>query len=567
MKTKMQKINIGPSDSTAKVAEEIISSVAEEIVLRIPKFSRLREAADNFELLKREAEAAGKKIFIESVDDDVLEMAEKSGIEGQNPVLKFGGGKRRLSDITPSVYSTRPADRPPKEAKEEKEPEEEREKDREEQPAILHLRVEKKEQPSVSEVFSAGEKQQFKREEKIPIRVKEAAPETIPAKRRLPEILGKKNFFYFAGAAVILLAAIGYLALAVLPRAGVSVALKKAGWSYDGIVTVDKNAAVADLSEMKIPGEVFVLSKNTQMSFPASLKKSGEQKARGKIRIFNAYGPASQTLVATTRFETPDGKIFRIDEKTVVPAAKTANGKIVPSSVEAAITADKPGTEYNVGPVEKLTIPGFKGTPKYDGFYGAMEEPASGGFAGETAVPSEQDLSDAKSKIAQVLQDSLNAELIGQAPEGFKTVDGASVFKIIKENVVIGNGQGENFSVFAEGESATIVFSEQTLQDLLVSKGREESGDGFLNPKNIELSYTPASADFSAGTMSLPVKFGVSLESGLDQEALKTIIAGKNKSELEGLSFPGIEKITVSFWPFWVRTIPADVSRIKVSAE
>ncbi len=564
MKTKMQKINIGPADSVAKVTEAIISSAAEEIVLRVPKFSRLGEGAENFELLKREADAAGKKIFVESVDDNALEMAEKSGIEGQNPVLKFGSGKRRLSDITPSAYSVRPATRSPEEIKAEEEPaEKEPEKSREEQPAILHLRVEKAGEPPLS----GGKRRKFEEEEKIPVRVKEVAPETIPAKRRLPEMFKKRKFLYFAGAAVLFSALAAYFALAVLPRAAVSVVLKKADWSYDGVIKADKNAAAADLSEMKIPGEVFVFSKNAQMSFPASLKKSGEQKAKGKIRIFNAFGPNPQILVATTRFEAPDGKIFRLDEKTVVPVAKSVNGKIVPSSVETAITADKPGTEYNIGPIEKLSIPGFKGTPKYDGFYATIEESLSGGFIGETAVPSGQDLADAKSKMAQILRDSLSAEFAGQAPEGFKTADGGSVFKITKENVIIGNGQGENFSVFTEGEMAIFAFSEQALKDLLVAKGREESGNDFLDPKNIELSYAPASSDFSAGVMSLPVKFGVSLESGLDQGAIKTLISGKNKSELEGLSFPGIEKVTVSFWPFWVGSVPSDVSRIKVSAE
>ncbi|MBI5147928.1 MAG: hypothetical protein HZA37_02145 [Parcubacteria group bacterium] len=566
MKIKMQKINIGPADSAAKVTEEIISSVAEEVVLRVPKFSRLGEEAENFELLKREADAAGKKIFIESVDDDVLEMAEKSGIEGRNPVLRFGSGKRRVSDITPSVYSTYPAGRLPKEteAKEDGEPE----KKPEEQPAILHLRVEKEEKPPASEVLSAAEKRKFEREEKIPIHVEEAAPETISVKWRLPEIFRKRRIVYFAGAAIIFLAAAAYLALTVLPRAAVSVVLKKADWSYDGIVAVDKNAAENDLDKMKIPGQTFgPLTKNATMSFPASLKKSGEQKAKGKIKIFNAFGPNAQTLVATTRFEAPDGKIFRIDEKVTVPGAKVVDGRMTTSSVEVSITADKPGTEYNIGSVEKLTVPGFKGTPKYDGFYGAIEESLSGGFVGETAAPSEQDLSDAKSKMAQVLRDNLSAELVGQMPEGFKTVDGGSVFKILRENIIIGNGQGENFSVFAEGEMSGFAFSEQTLRDLLVAKGRKESGDGFLNPKNVDLSYAPASSDFSAGVMSLPVKFGVSLESGLDQEAFKGLISGKKEGELGGLSFPGIEKITVSFWPFWVREVPSGAARVKVSAE
>ena len=63
------------------------------------------------------------------------------------------------------------------------------------------------------------------------------------------------------------------------------------------------------------------------------------QKAQGTLTIYNAYSSAPQTLVATTRFVTPDGKIFRLTNEVTVPGAKITNGQIVPSSINAPIAA------------------------------------------------------------------------------------------------------------------------------------------------------------------------------------------------------------------------------------
>ncbi len=53
----IHKINVNKSDEAALVAEKIIDIEASEIILNIPRFAKISEAAANFKLLKREAEA------------------------------------------------------------------------------------------------------------------------------------------------------------------------------------------------------------------------------------------------------------------------------------------------------------------------------------------------------------------------------------------------------------------------------------------------------------------------------------------------------------------------------
>src|SRR3989338_6335029 len=91
------RIHVDKNDEPVSVAEKIISAEAEEIFLNIPKFSKFAEFADNFHLIKREADALGKKLIIESVDDKVIEMSGMIGIDAVNPV--FTRYRKQFSDI------------------------------------------------------------------------------------------------------------------------------------------------------------------------------------------------------------------------------------------------------------------------------------------------------------------------------------------------------------------------------------------------------------------------------------------------------------------------------------
>ena len=62
------------------------------------------------------------------------------------------------------------------------------------------------------------------------------------------------------------------------------------------------------------------LSKTILRSEP----KEVNQKAQGELTVYNNYSEAPQILIKNTRFQTEDGKIFRIGDSITVPG-KTGN--------------------------------------------------------------------------------------------------------------------------------------------------------------------------------------------------------------------------------------------------
>ncbi|MEK7555261.1 MAG: hypothetical protein AAB516_00340 [Patescibacteria group bacterium] len=367
---------------------------------------------------------------------------------------------------------------------------------------------------------------------------------------------------------LILIGGGAYCAVTFLPRAEIKIITEKSNWEYNDSVIASKKISGVDLAGKKIPAEVFSQKKNNNLLFPATGTKDVKQKAIGKIIIYNAYSSESQLLIANTRFLAPDGKIFRLTNKIIVPGAKIVEGKIISSSIEAGVMADAAGEEYNIKPVEYFSIPGFKDSAKYKGFYAESKNSMTGGFIGKMAVPTDENIKQAKEKNRQILQQALNSFIYSQIPEGFKIIEGAEQFNIIKETVNKETDAVGNFAVFGEAELSITAFKEEDAKNLIVSLAKGELGKEF-EPKEYQLNYGISRADINNGSISFPVDFQGVFWQAIDIGTFRESIKNKSESELRGavFSLPKVEKVEVSFWPFWVNQVPDNTDRIKVVIE
>ena len=97
----MFKISVDKKDSAAKIVQKMLESPDSEVLLIIPANSNLKDSASNFELLRREAESAGKRVSVETVDKEVLALARKAKMDAVHPLFKEQAGSRSMSDIVP----------------------------------------------------------------------------------------------------------------------------------------------------------------------------------------------------------------------------------------------------------------------------------------------------------------------------------------------------------------------------------------------------------------------------------------------------------------------------------
>lgn len=558
----MKKININKSDEAALIVEKIIESDSDEIILIIPRFSQLGESLSNFHLLKREANDINKKILIESVDNRVIELAELAGIEAINPF--FVKNKRQFSDIIPKkekgTSSTISSGRVSSRSIVKKEKSVEDWDNNEDQ------FIKKLSNNLTLEEFENKQSNIYKQEKAE--NIEERGREINRGIERLEEkesVFKKIPIKIIIGTVVLGLVIFG--AVTILPKVDLKLVSKKIEWSYTDSVVTQLSAKV-DYKTVIIPNQKSTSSKNLNMDFPATGKKQVSEKATGKLTVYNSYSSSAQTLVKDTRFLSPDGKIFKLAKQVIVPGAQISEGKIIPSSIDADVIAEKAGEEYNIGPVKLFQIPGFKGTPKYAAFYAESKGDMIGGFVGEISYPTTSDIAAAKKKIKETLESSLKTELYSKISSDFKIIEGSSSFVILKEDIKDAVDKNGNFSIFSEAQLTIISFKESDLIDVLSKKAEVEKGEDYA-VKSYTLDYGIARMDVGSGRLSFPVTFKAVLSYKIDIEKIKSEIAGMSDVQLREtvFSLPGIDienQNVVSFWPFWVKTVPKNLNKINI---
>ncbi len=91
---------------------------------------------------------------------------------------------------------------------------------------------------------------------------------------------------------------------------------------FETTIEIDIRNKEKDFTKKIIPGEIIEADGFASQEFTSSGKILKEEKARGIIRVYNDYSTVSQPLVATTRFVSAEGKLFRTPERIVVPGAR-----------------------------------------------------------------------------------------------------------------------------------------------------------------------------------------------------------------------------------------------------
>jgi len=375
---------------------------------------------------------------------------------------------------------------------------------------------------------------------------------------------------FFSILAIAVFSGLIYLGFVVLPRLEINISLKKYPVAFNESVDASKNfSSYSSSTPIKLQAELLSESRNLQLSFPATGKQQVANKSQGTITIYNSYSSDSQVLVASTRFSTPDNKIFRLVKAVKVPGAQIQEGKIIASSIDAAVVADQPGADYNIGSGIKLSVPGFKDTPKYAGFSAAFSQPTTGGFVGEIAVPTDKDLSDADAQIKQALQDNLRLIVLPQIPKEFKIIDGSSDFKISNEKINKVVDKDNKFSIFAEATMKIMVFKESDLESVLVAKSLSGLSDGDYELNSFNIDYQVSRSDFSKGEIFFSAKGQITFEKKINSDLFRQQAAGKDEVALKTLVFslPGLEKAQISFWPIYIKKAPSNIDKIKINIQ
>lgn len=359
------------------------------------------------------------------------------------------------------------------------------------------------------------------------------------------------------GAIIVVVSAIGGLLLSTLfAGAVVTVTPREAEVTVPPTLNAQPNAPVGTLSY-----EVMTVTRSASTTVQATGSKEVSKTASGSITIYNLFSTEEQRLIANTRFEAPDGKIYRVRTSVVVPGM---NGS-TPGTAVATVFADTAGAAYNRAEKTRFTIPGFKGDPRYEKFY--AEGVISGGYVGPEPTVAAADLTKAREALQQGLAQAAQSTLGSQIPAGYMPVPGT--IQVTYSEISQSPGQG-NTAVL--GQSATMsaaIISQEVLANVIAKQRVQGYGGepiGFKDATSVIVSAA-TSTKLSDGRLTVNLQGTPTLVWKYDVEKLVSSLVGKNKADFKAIvdTFgAAISRADAKIWPFWQTSFPDDRSKIKV---
>lgn len=381
--------------------------------------------------------------------------------------------------------------------------------------------------------------------------------EELPAPRRRRRRSAGSKLFIFAAVVVVALCAAGGLLLSTL-FSGASVVVHQRSLAITEPVTVSAQpgAPAGSLSY-----QTMTITSSGTTSVAASGSQKVSRQASGIINITNAYSAEPQRLIANTRFEAPDGKIYRIHDSVVVPGMSGT----APGTVMITVYADSPGDTYNRG-TTRFTIPGFKGDPRYSKFY-ADAVSISGGFVGNEPAVAAADLAAAKTAIQTKLEESVRTSFNSQVPEGFTLVENSFQYSYGELRQA-----PEGTSRASLSQSVTAVVAVVKTTDLAAAVAAQASQNygseavAFSGESTVHAAMAPGTTN-PVSKINIVVSAPATLVWQYDADALKTALVGKKKDTFEAIvtSFrPALTGAELTLRPFWKGTLPSDPAKISI---
>lgn len=298
---------------------------------------------------------------------------------------------------------------------------------------------------------------------------------------------------------------------------------------------------------------------------PAQGTERVQDKAQGTITIYNDHSTTPLKLIKNTRFQTPAGLVFRTPNEINVPGKRGTT----PGQLTVTVIADKAGEEYNIGPVERFTLPGLQGSPEYSKVHASSNAPMTGGFVGDRPAASESAVQAARAEIRGRLLErarSLVGEKSSETKLAFFDLTSISYESLPSvpegdSNLRIHERARIEIPVFPADDFAYLVgqsvSAEAASGDMMLVPG-----EGFGAQREGSSTSTPSSIPFTLqGSAQLVWK--------IDVGALAEALAGREENAFQAIvaTFPGIEEARARIEPFWQKSFPTDASKIKVKVE
>lgn len=386
-----------------------------------------------------------------------------------------------------------------------------------------------------------------------------------------------KKILVPCGVGAILLILVMIWMFAIVPAVTVTVGIRTTSANFSENVTFTNDITAEDASAGKFYLEEKKTEEKLEVEFEATGKKNVGAKATGNLVIYAYFKENGQVTVNAGTIFTYDNKLSYVAQEAVTLAYdsdKTTrcdndgdtrslllSGCLV--SAQIAVTAENPGSEYDVAP----NTTAWK-TVANVGVY--SDKPISGGTDEVVTVVQQSDIDAAKAKI-ETTNENINKEKLLSTISDTAFVIDASFKQTVDDGVSV-PALGEEVK---EGEKAKLTVTvTDTIAIIDATKVEEfirEKAKLAENYKIYEMN-DPFVENFTKTDDGYVAKLKTSYVAGpkITESEVAEIVKGKGigtaRQDLEK-SFDGISKISIEGNFPWVMSVPNNTDKITVNIE
>ncbi|MES2225323.1 MAG: hypothetical protein V4480_00750 [Patescibacteria group bacterium] len=312
-----------------------------------------------------------------------------------------------------------------------------------------------------------------------------------------------------------------------------------------------------------LPYELITVDKTVAANVPAESTETVNDPAQGTITIMNAQS-TPQTLIKNTRFQSPDGLIFRIQDSVTIPGGSISS----PGSVQAPVSADTGGEQYNIAPTT-FTVPGLKGSKSFDLVTAKSTEAMAGGFSGTrpSVGQATRDAQNEKSKTA--LTSSISDEVISKLQSGYVVIPGATFITYTPTNDTAGKDNTVNVNL--KGTAVAVAMPQAALAKAIsyrVNGSYAGQPVSLTNPQTLAMTpSSPGTPTAEQGSFAFSLTGPATITWDVDAAKIAGAVAGKSRSAAYTIiqGFPEVAKAVLNIRPFWAGTFPQDPANIIIA--
>lgn len=289
-----------------------------------------------------------------------------------------------------------------------------------------------------------------------------------------------------------------------------------------------------------------------------------EDKASGLITVYNDLQSAPLKLLKNTRFETPDGLIFRAPAEIVIPGKSASK----PGQVSVTVIADQAGEKYNVAP-GKFTLPGLKSSPdSYAHVYAQSSAAMTGGFIGDKPGVAPGALESARAEVRSRLEGKARATAIVSE----STVSFPDLMQITYQDLPNTTETSGGVRVHESAHVVVPVFAADAFASAVADAISADAGDAsiaLVPGSGFSAQMETASSSLGADPITFTLSGSARLIWNVDTMALAQALAGRDQAAFQTIvsTVPSIQEAHARIEPFWNKTFPKDPKAIKITVE